>query len=169
MGAHAGALPELEAAHAARPDDESLLADLLRTEAAVRGPAAALERYERYRSDLRDRLGTDPGEPLRRVHRDLLALDRPVRKGVRYDATALLGRDDDLDRLRALSDERAGGVDRRGGRARQDPAGAGVARDAPVPVVHVVELAGSLRRPTTWSARSARCWASATRSRAAGS
>ena len=80
IGAHADALPELElAAGRSRPDDESLLADLLRSEAAVRGPAVALERFERYRRDLRDRLGADPGELLQRAHRDLLALDRPVR------------------------------------------------------------------------------------------
>ena len=63
-GAHAQALPGLEAAHAARADDESLLADLLRSEAAVRGPGAALERYEAYRQDLLERLGTNPGERL---------------------------------------------------------------------------------------------------------
>lgn len=98
MGAHADALSALEAAHAARQDDEPLLADLLRSEAAVRGPAASLERFERYRRALRDRLGADPGELLQRTHRSLLALDRPVRHGVRYDATALIGRDGDLDR-----------------------------------------------------------------------
>ncbi|HJZ08355.1 MAG TPA: BTAD domain-containing putative transcriptional regulator, partial [Trebonia sp.] len=102
MGAHADALPVLEAAQAERPRDELLLADLLRSEAAVRGPAAALERFERYRRELRDELGSDPGEQLQRIQRGLLALDRPVRQGVRYDATALIGRDDDLDRLRAL-------------------------------------------------------------------
>ena len=63
------------------PQDEPLLADLLRSEAAVRGPAAALERFERYRRDLRERLGADPGELLQRAHRGLLALDRPVRRG----------------------------------------------------------------------------------------
>src|SRR5690606_28850034 len=46
-GDHEGALPLLteEAAH--RPRDEELLVCLLRSEAAVRGTAAALERYER--------------------------------------------------------------------------------------------------------------------------
>ncbi|MFG1965395.1 BTAD domain-containing putative transcriptional regulator [Nonomuraea sp. NPDC049028] len=49
-GAHEGALPLLEEAAADRPHDEELLACLLRSEAAVRGAAAALERYERYRA-----------------------------------------------------------------------------------------------------------------------
>jgi hypothetical protein len=62
MGEHAAALAALEAAQVKRPRDESLLADLLSSEAAVSGPAVALERFERYRRDLRERLGADPGE-----------------------------------------------------------------------------------------------------------
>jgi predicted ATPase/DNA-binding SARP family transcriptional activator len=142
MGAHADAVPALEAAHAARPDDEPLLADLLRSEAAVRGPAASLERFERYRRELRDRLGADPGELLQRTHRSLLALDRPVRRGVRYDATTLIGRDDDLDRLRALmASSRLVSIVGAGGLGKTRLAHA-LARDAAQPVVHVVELAG---------------------------
>ena len=142
MGAHADALPALEAAHAARPDDEPLLADLLRSEVAVRGPAAALERFERYRRELRDRLGADPGELLQRTHRSLLALDRPVRRGVRYDATSLIGRDDDLDRLRALmASSRVVSIVGAGGLGKTRLAQA-LARGAADPVVHVVELAG---------------------------
>jgi predicted ATPase/DNA-binding SARP family transcriptional activator len=141
MGAHGAALLALEAAYVNQPDDESLLADLLRSEAAVRGPSAALERYERYRSGLRERLGTDPGELLRRAHRDLLALDRPVRRGLRYDATALIGRDGDLDRLRALTlSSRVVSIIGAGGLGKTRLANA-IARDAAVPVVHVVELA----------------------------
>jgi predicted ATPase/DNA-binding SARP family transcriptional activator len=141
-GAHAAALPALEAALAATPHDESLLADLLRSEAAVRGPAVALDRFESYRRDLRERLGADPGEPLQRVHRSLLALDRPVRRGVRYDATELIGRDGDLDRLRALmASSRVVSIIGAGGLGKTRLAHA-LARAAAQPAVHVVELVG---------------------------
>jgi predicted ATPase/DNA-binding SARP family transcriptional activator len=141
-GAHADALPGLEAAQSASPRDEPLLADLLRSEAAVRGPAVALERFERYRRDLRDRLGADPGEVLRRAQRGLLALDRPVRRGVRYDATELIGRDRDLERLRALlASARVVSIVGAGGLGKTRLANV-LAREATQPVVHLVELAG---------------------------
>jgi predicted ATPase/DNA-binding SARP family transcriptional activator len=141
-GAHEEALPALEEARAAAPHDEPLLADLLRSEAAVRGPAAALERFDSYRRELRDRLGADPGEVLQRTHRTLLALDRPVRRGVRYDATALIGRHDDLERLRALmAAARVVSIVGPGGLGKTRLANT-LARDAAEPVVHVVELAG---------------------------
>jgi predicted ATPase/DNA-binding SARP family transcriptional activator len=142
VGAHAEALPALEAAHAEHPEDESLLADLLRSEAAVRGPAAALERYERYRREIRERLGTNPGEPLQRAHQHLLALDQPVRSGVRYDASTLVGRDRDLERLRALmAGSRVVSIVGPGGIGKTRLAHV-LARDAALPAVHVVELAG---------------------------
>jgi predicted ATPase len=141
-GAHAAALPVLEAAYARSPQDEPLLADLLRSEAAVSGPAVALERFERYRRDLRDRLGTDPGEVLQRTQRGLLALDHPVRRGVRYEATELIGRDDDLARLRALmASARVVTIVGAGGLGKTRLAHA-LARDATQPAVHFVELAG---------------------------
>jgi predicted ATPase/DNA-binding SARP family transcriptional activator len=141
-GAHAEALPALEAAHARRPDDESLLADLLHSEGAVRGPGAALERYERYRRDLRERLGTSPGERLQRAHRDLLALDRPVREGVRFDATSLVGRDDDIAALRGLlASARVVSIVGPGGLGKTRLAHV-LARDTTQPQVHVVELVG---------------------------
>jgi predicted ATPase/DNA-binding SARP family transcriptional activator len=141
-GAHAAALPALEAALAAAPHDESLLADVLRSEAVVRGPAVALDRFESYRRDLRERLGADPGQPLQRVHRGLLALDRPVRRGVRYDGTGLIGRDGDLDQLRALmASSRVVSIVGAGGLGKTRLAHA-LARDAAQPAVHVVELVG---------------------------
>ena len=141
-GAHAEALPGLEAAHAERADDEALLADLLRSEAVVRGPGAALERYETYRQDLLERVGTNPGERLGRAHRDLLALDHPVRSGVRYDASSLRGRDRDVARLRALLTEaRVVSIIGPGGLGKTRLAHV-LARDAAQPVVHVVELVG---------------------------
>jgi predicted ATPase/DNA-binding SARP family transcriptional activator len=142
-GAHAAALPALETAHAQSPHDEPLLADLLRSEAVASGPAVALERFERYRQDLRERLGADPGELLQRTHRSLLALDRPVRRGVRYEATELIGRDDDLARLRALmATARMVSIIGPGGLGKTRLAHA-LARDAAQPVVHFVELAGA--------------------------
>ncbi|HEY3869710.1 MAG TPA: BTAD domain-containing putative transcriptional regulator [Actinocrinis sp.] len=141
-GAHADALSELELAQAGAAHDESLLADLLRSEAAVRGPAVALERFERHRRDLRERLGADPGEPLQRVHRGLLALDRPVRRGVRYDATELIGRDRDLGRLRTLlAGARVVSVVGAGGLGKTRLAHV-LAREAQEPAVYFVELAG---------------------------
>ncbi|WP_169953025.1 BTAD domain-containing putative transcriptional regulator [Microbispora sp. H11081] len=141
-GDHAAALPGLEEAGRAHPEDEGLLADLLRSEAAVRGTGAALDRFERYRSGLRDRVGADVGPELRLVHRELLALDSPVRAGVRFDTTPLLGRDDDLRRVRALlTTSRVVSILGPGGLGKTRLAHA-VARDAPQPVVHFVELVG---------------------------
>ncbi len=142
-GRHAEAFPLLETAHAQRPDDEGLLADLLRSEAAVRGPGAALHRFEGYRRDLRERLGISPGETLARIQRELLALDRrPIRDGIRYDANALLGRQHDVDELRALLDRsRVVSIVGPGGLGKTRLAYL-LARDSALPVVHVVQLAG---------------------------
>ena len=141
-GSHAEALEPLIAAFAAHPSNEALLSDLLTTEAALRGPAAALERFENYRRDLRDRLGMNPGEPLQRVQRELLALDQPVRSGLRYAGTTLLGRDDDLARLRGLlASSRVVTIVGPGGLGKTRLAHV-LAQDPALAVVHVVELVG---------------------------
>ena len=142
LGDHADALAGLEEGHNGHPEDESLLADLLHSEAAVRGAGAALERFEEFRERLRDRLGTDPGEELQRVHGDLLAQDRPVREGVQYDATSLLGRDDDVRRLHALvGQHRVVSIVGPGGLGKTRLAHV-LGRTAEQPVVHFIELVG---------------------------
>ncbi|RNL62109.1 transcriptional regulator [Nocardioides marmoriginsengisoli] len=142
LGDHAEALPGLEAASAEHPDDEGLLADLLRSEGAVRGAGAALERYEAHRIQLRDRLGADPGAELRRLHAELLALDSPVREGVQYEATSLLGREQDIRRLHALlGTSRVVSILGPGGLGKTRLAHV-LGRDAAQPVVHFVELVG---------------------------
>jgi predicted ATPase/DNA-binding SARP family transcriptional activator len=141
-GEHEAALPGLLAAVAADPQDEALLDDLLRSEAAVRGPAAALERYDAYRRGLADRLGTDPGPALQRRQRELLAADRPVRSGLRYDATELVGREDDVRALRAaVRSARVTSIVGTGGLGKTRLAHL-LGRDAEQPVVHFVELVG---------------------------
>lgn len=143
QGRHVEALPLLEAAAGRWTDDSAVLADLLRTVAAVGGPAVALGRYEAYRSDLASRLGVDPGPELQRLHRELLAADDPVRTGVRYDdGGGLLGRDEDLARLRsALASSRLVTVLGPGGIGKTTIAQA-VAAESRLPHVHVVELVG---------------------------
>jgi predicted ATPase len=141
-GSHDEALAQLEAAVTDRPDDEALLADLLHSLAAVRGPAAALDRFETHRAGLRDRLGTDPGPELQRLHQELLTLDSPVRDGVHYDATTLLGRGDDIRRLRAaLVASRVVSILGPGGLGKTRLAHV-LGRTAVQPVVHFVELVG---------------------------
>lgn len=95
-------MPALRNQAAAHPLDEELLVCLLRSEAAVHGPTAALERYEHHRGVLAESLGSDPGPALQEVHRELLAADRLMRSGIRFDSTPLLGRDEDITALRAL-------------------------------------------------------------------
>ena len=123
--------------------DEELLLELLRSEAAVRGPAAALARYDAYRRTLADELGTDPGAALRAQQAALLAESAPVRRrGVVSDPNALRGRDADVERvLAALRTARVVTVLGPGGLGKTRLAHAVAAR-AEQRRVQVVSLAG---------------------------
>ena len=104
--------------------------------------AAALEAYERHRADLADRLGVDPGPALQALHAELLAADRPVREGLRFEATSLVGRDDDIRALRAVVREaRVTSILGPGGLGKTRLAHL-LGREAEQPVVHFVELVG---------------------------
>lgn len=137
-GEYAAALPLLERA---QPDDE-VVAALLRSVAGVHGVPAALDRYEAYRTELADRLGVDPAPELRALHVELLARDRPVRAGLLYEASRLIGREDDAAALEAMiRSSRVTSIVGPGGLGKTRLAHL-MGRLAEQPVVHFVELAG---------------------------
>ncbi|MEU6354317.1 BTAD domain-containing putative transcriptional regulator [Streptomyces sp. NPDC047072] len=121
------------------PRDEEVLAELLRCE----GRAAALIRYDTYRRELRDELGTDPGPALKAVYQELLRADTaPVRHGVPHEPNPLLGRDTDIAAVAGqLRTSRVVTVVRPGGLGKTRLAHA-VSRSAEQPAVHFVALAG---------------------------
>lgn len=133
----------MAAAAAEHPRDEEVLAELLRGEAATAGPSAALTRYEAYRSELRDQLGTDPGAALKAVQHELLRGEEPVvRHGVPHEPHPLLGRDEDIAAVRhLLRTSRAVIVTGPGGLGKTRLSHA-VSRRAEQRVVYFVPLAG---------------------------
>ncbi|WP_051090696.1 ATP-binding protein [Smaragdicoccus niigatensis] len=138
LGRHDEALPLL----ADHGDDDAALVARLHSEAAVHGVPAALAQYETYREDLADRLGVDPSAQLREVHRELLARDRPVRSGVRADASGLIGRDHDVAILTAmLSSAKVVSIVGPGGLGKTRLAHLLGSRSG-LPVVQFVELVG---------------------------
>src|SRR4051794_38403180 len=142
LGEHEAALPLLEQGLARRPDDEVLLEAMLRSEAVVRGAATALSHYERHRAGLADSLGMDPGPRLQGLHAELLALDRPVRDGLRHDSNRLIGRDLDVAALaRTIRSSRVTSILGPGGLGKTRLAHV-LGRLADQPVVHFVEVAG---------------------------
>ena len=141
-GDHAAALALLEPLLERRPDDEELLAGVLRAEAAARGVPAALARYAAYDERTRETLGAEPGDRLRRLHLDLLAREAPVREGLTYDAVPMVGRDQDVAAIRALLDHhRVVSIVGPGGLGKTRMAHL-VGHLAEQPVVRLVELAG---------------------------
>lgn len=143
LGRHAEAAGPLAVAASERPRDEEVLAELLRGEAATAGPSAALTRYEAYRRELRETLGTDPGAGLGAVQRELLRGEAPVvRHGVPHEPNPLLGRDEDIAAVeRLLRTSRAVTVVGPGGLGKTRLAHA-VSRRAEQRVVYFVPLAG---------------------------
>ncbi|MEU0246901.1 BTAD domain-containing putative transcriptional regulator [Streptomyces sp. NPDC006235] len=143
LGRHAEAAGPLAVAAAEHPRDEEVLVELLRVEAATAGPSAALARYEAYRRELRETLGTDPGPGLKAVQRELLRGEAPVvRHGVPHEPNPLLGRDEDIAEVeRLLRASRAVTVVGPGGLGKTRLAHA-VSRRAEQPVVYFVPLAG---------------------------
>ncbi|MGW4118468.1 ATP-binding protein [Nocardia sp. NPDC004711] len=102
-GRYAEALGPLTEIAERAPRNEEVLAELLRAEADTSGPAAALARYDRYRRLLRDDLGTDPGDTLQSIHRQLLRAGEPaVRHGIRHEPNPLVGREPELAAVTAL-------------------------------------------------------------------
>jgi len=142
LGRHAEAAGPLAALASEHPRDEEVLAELLRGEAATAGPAAALTRYEAYRRELRDALGTAPGAGLKAVHQELLSGEAPaLRHGVPHEPNPLLGRDEDIAAVeRLLRASRAVTVVGPGGLGKTRLAHA-VSRRADQRVVYFVPLA----------------------------
>jgi predicted ATPase/DNA-binding SARP family transcriptional activator/tetratricopeptide (TPR) repeat protein len=143
VGRHAeagAALGELIREH---PRDEEVLAQLLLCEAATIGPSAALVRYEAYRRGLRERLGSDPGPELQRVHRQLLTPEKQViRRGIAHEPNALLGREGDIVAVaELLRTSRVVSIIGAGGLGKTRLANA-VASGAQQRVVQLVALAG---------------------------
>ncbi|MGP3925569.1 AfsR/SARP family transcriptional regulator [Streptomyces sp. 8N616] len=143
LGRHAEAAGPLAVAASEHPRDEEVLAELLRGEAATAGPSAALMRYEAYRRELRDELGTDPGAGLKAVQQELLRGEAPVvRHGVPHEPNPLLGRDEDIAAVqRLLRAFRAVTVVGPGGLGKTRLAHA-VSRRAEQRVMHFVPLVG---------------------------
>ncbi|MFJ5731697.1 ATP-binding protein [Streptomyces paradoxus] len=143
LGRRAEAMAPLTEVFAGAPRDEEVLAELLRAEAATAGPSAALARYDAYRRELRDDLGSDPGAGLKAVHQELLRAEAPaVRYGVPHDPNPLLGRDEDLAAVAGLlHSSRLVSIVGPGGLGKTRLAHA-VSREAEQRVVHFVSLAG---------------------------
>ncbi|MDR6971176.1 BTAD domain-containing putative transcriptional regulator [Leifsonia shinshuensis] len=109
-GDHSGALADLHPLLEARPLDETLRLEQLRTLAAAGRRSEALLAFAELKEALLDRLGTRPGPELVALNAELLAADederpsapRRVRIGLRSAPNALVGREYDLEAVEDL-------------------------------------------------------------------
>ncbi|MER5864273.1 BTAD domain-containing putative transcriptional regulator [Kitasatospora sp. NPDC002040] len=111
LGRAAGVTAELAELCENRPLDEPLAALLIRALRDGGRTAEALQQYERIRRALADQLGTDPGEALRTLHRELLDGGEPAPQTVREQRrstgnlrprrTSFVGRSEDLTGVKA--------------------------------------------------------------------
>ena len=139
-GEYEQAVPLLRAAADSDPGDETALAALMRAEAWVRSPAAALEIYEDYRLRLRKQ-GAVPGPAMRAAHEAALASESPVRRGLEPAPEHFLGREEDVTAvLKALSTRQLVTITGPGGVGKTTLAQAVAARSRR-PAVYVAALA----------------------------
>ncbi len=140
VGEYEQAVPLLRAAAEREPDDETVLAALVRAQAWVRSPAVALRTYEDYRLRLREQ-GAVPGPVARAAHEVALAAENPVRRGLEPVPEHFLGRQDDVAAaLKALGTHRLVTVTGPGGVGKTTLAQAVAARSRR-PAVYVAALA----------------------------
>ncbi|MEV6332997.1 BTAD domain-containing putative transcriptional regulator, partial [Streptomyces sp. NPDC051909] len=107
LGRAQDTLAPLAALTAEHPLDEPLQALRIRALRAAGRPAEALAAYETVRSDLADRLGTEPGPELAALYRELLTgagagtapASSEVRRALPAPLTSFLGRDEELNDL----------------------------------------------------------------------
>lgn len=108
-GHHSHLVTELSELAAQHPLRERLQSLLLLALCAEGRHAEALKRYEDVRCRLADELGADPGPELREVHQTILrgapAAEQPRGGNLRVALTSLVGRDVEVDQVRALLTE----------------------------------------------------------------
>ncbi|MFF5130051.1 BTAD domain-containing putative transcriptional regulator [Streptomyces syringium] len=154
LGDAAAVLPELADLCDAHPLDEPLQALRLRALRAAGRPAEALAAYERIRTSIADRLGTDPGPELRALHTELLTPEPlPEQVEVRVGGRGLLPEGAPTPGgARRAAGPGAGAGPRPGAREAATPGGAGGAgataphgAGTPVPAPPVLPPPGNLR------------------------